>query len=157
MTQTKQANNVLFVEDDIDDCNFISEAFSKINAREKLTILNSGPSLLEHLNSIPDPIFYPSLIVIDYYLPQMDGEEVLKTLKQHVKFQSIPVIIYSSVISPELKDRFCELGAKYYYQKVGNFSNAVQFAKALKMFSEQSSSQPSINQFKSDSNKINNN
>ena len=157
MTQPKQVNNVLFVEDDIDDCNFISEAFSKINARENLTILNSGPSLLEHLNSIPDPNFYPSLIVIDYYLPQMDGEEVLKTLKQNVKFHSIPVIIYSSVISPELKDRFCELGAKYYYQKVGNFSNAVQFAKALKMFSEQSSTQADMKPFKPHTNSMSHN
>lgn len=137
MNTLSSSSYVLLADDNVNDRYFLSEAFSKINATNSLKVVDSGKSMLEYLNSLSHTTQYPSLIVLENSMSTMSGEELLKALKQNEKFSHIPVIIYSSLISPSLKTKLTNLGAKYSYEKVTNFSGAVQFAKALKMYSEQ--------------------
>jgi len=44
-------------------------------------------------------------------MPQMDGHRLTKLVKDHSRFKQIPLIIFSSLISEEMRRKGRELGA----------------------------------------------
>lgn len=59
----------------------------------------------------------PDLILLDLNLPKIDGREVLKELKSHPKFKSIPIIVFTSSELDSDVDRCYELHANSYFVK----------------------------------------
>ncbi len=57
------------------------------------------------------------LILLDLLLPDIEGQEVLKRLKETEKWKSIPVIIASNLDDPAERKRTKELGAVDYLVK----------------------------------------
>ncbi len=43
----------------------------------------------------------PDLIILDVMMPKLDGYQVCATLKQDVRFQKIPVILFTAKSGPE--------------------------------------------------------
>ena len=113
---------ILFVDDALDDCNQVSEAFLAINAKESLRTCSSGKGMFNFLNNLPHTIFYPSLIALGYYLHRLNEEDILQLLKQNEKFRAIPVIIYSSDISPSIKERLINMGGSISSKCSNSFS-----------------------------------
>ena len=52
-----------------------------------------------------------ALIITDIEMPQMDGHRLTKLVKDHPRFQEIPLIIFSSLISEEMRIKGRQLGA----------------------------------------------
>ncbi len=52
-----------------------------------------------------------SLIITDIEMPQMDGHRLTKLIKTAPEFKALPVIIFSSLISEEMRKKGKELGA----------------------------------------------
>lgn len=52
-----------------------------------------------------------ALIITDIEMPQMDGHRLTKMIKDDPKFKSIPVVIFSSLITEEMRRKGKELGA----------------------------------------------
>jgi two-component system, chemotaxis family, chemotaxis protein CheY len=59
----------------------------------------------------------PDLIVADLNMPKLDGESLLKTLKEGAATRPIPVVIASSAINAVRSARLTELGAHGIVQK----------------------------------------
>ena len=59
----------------------------------------------------------PDFIILDVQLPDIDGFEVLKSVRSNVKLKNIPVIIMSSYTLGGDKNRMKELGANCYIEK----------------------------------------
>lgn len=57
------------------------------------------------------------LIILDLLLPGMDGQEILRRIKQDEKLKNIPVIVASNLDNPEEKKRVMDLGAADYMIK----------------------------------------
>lgn len=53
----------------------------------------------------------PDLLLLDVYLPGLDGHSVLSLLRQHEDTWSLPAIMLSNETSPEVLRRSVELGA----------------------------------------------
>jgi len=68
---------------------------------------NSGVRCIEVANSDPRP----DLILLDIQMPEMDGYEVLTTLKQNPATQNIPVIFVTASNSIENEEKGLKLGA----------------------------------------------
>ncbi len=51
------------------------------------------------------------LIITDIEMPKMDGHRLTKLVKDHPRFSKIPLIIFSSLISDEMRIKGQELGA----------------------------------------------
>lgn len=65
--------------------------------------------------------FTPDLILLDVMMPQMNGLEALKRLKENAQTQNIPVIILTNLgASEEDIQRGLELGAVAYIVKASN-------------------------------------
>lgn len=69
----------------------------------------------EALQKIGD--FQPNLIILDVYMPNMSGVDVLKELKSSPKTSDIPVIMFSGVAEMNTITECLELGAIGYIEK----------------------------------------
>jgi DNA-binding response OmpR family regulator len=66
--------------------------------------------------------FNPDLIISDMNMPQLDGSEVLKSLRQDFRTARIPVIFMTANTDENNRDRAWQLGANDYLTKPISFS-----------------------------------
>jgi DNA-binding response OmpR family regulator len=59
----------------------------------------------------------PALIILDYLMPDMDGKEVLRQLKESRRSRDIPVIVLTSADDLQTKLSFFQLGAADFLTK----------------------------------------
>lgn len=79
-----------------------------------LRMFPNGRELWDALNALPEEndIFdQVALIITDIEMPQMDGHRLTKLVKSTPRFQPIPLIIFSSLISEEMRIKGNQLGA----------------------------------------------
>ncbi len=79
-----------------------------------LRMFSNGKELWESLNTLPKDgrLFdYVALIITDIEMPQMDGHRLTKLVKSDPRFQVVPLIIFSSLISEEMRIKGRQLGA----------------------------------------------
>ena len=81
----------------------------------------------------------PSLIVLDNSLPEMEASEVLSLLKANPRYQSIPVVIYTTGISPSKKQQLMSLGAYACYEKGNSMREIIQLAKKFQQLAQDAS------------------
>ena len=74
------------------------------NGRELWDALNELPKGRDILNDV-------ALIITDIEMPQMDGHRLTKLIKDNSRYKAIPLIIFSSLISEEMRIKGCQLGA----------------------------------------------
>jgi CheY-like chemotaxis protein len=103
--------SILIVED-----NLITAKVLKINLQKNAyqTILaQSGKEALEHLTSTPQI----QLIIADIMMPEMDGIEFLKKIKEHPEWKNIPIIMCSCLADMETIKKAVDAGCRYYIIK----------------------------------------
>ena len=67
---------------------------------------------LEHLLSTEEDITKKvQLVVTDIEMPQMDGHHLTKKIKTHPEFRKLPVVIFSSLITDDLRHKGEQVGA----------------------------------------------
>lgn len=79
-----------------------------------LHMFPNGLELWEALSVLPpseDVTHGVALIITDIEMPQMDGHRLTKLVKQSERFKEIPLIIFSSLISEEMRLKGRDLGA----------------------------------------------
>jgi len=103
--------SILIVED-----NPINAKVLEINLQKNgyQTILaQSAKEALEHLTSTPQI----RLIIADIMMPEMDGLEFLKKIKEHSEWKNIPIIMCSSLADMETVKKAVNAGCKHYIIK----------------------------------------
>ena len=126
---------ILIVEDDEDDRIILDEAFEEIGYASEVKKFINGQSLIEYLEKM-EPKLYPSLIVLDNSLPQMDASELLASLKNDSRYTHIPIIVYASSVSPQKKEKLMSMGAYACIEKEALMDNIIAVAKQLRNVAE---------------------
>jgi CheY-like chemotaxis protein len=135
----------LLVDDDQDDRLFIDEAFQEIGYAAELKKFKSGEALLHYLEQI-DPSLYPSVIVLDNCIEGLNATEIIRKLNADDLLAKIPVIIHSSLLSPQTQQQLLDEGACMLIEK-GMVIDAIRkFATDLKDFAERSNHSDNSNQ-----------
>ncbi|WP_295748513.1 chemotaxis protein [uncultured Oscillibacter sp.] len=104
---------ILVAEDSVLLSKMIEEALHKsgyVNTR----MFPDGGKLWNYLNDIrgtPDIDDKAALIITDIEMPQMDGHRLTKLVKDDKDFKHLPLIIFSSLITEEMRRKGKELGA----------------------------------------------
>lgn len=104
---------VLVAEDSVLLGKMITEALHKAGYHN-VTMFDNGQELWDFLlphekdDQLEDLV---RLIITDIEMPKMDGHRLTKLVKDHPRFQKIPLIIFSSLISDEMRIKGQELGA----------------------------------------------
>ncbi len=72
----------------------------------------------------------PDLIILDLYLPGLNGDEVVKVLKKDKKLKQIPVILVSATVRT-LKERAAKCGADAFFTKLFDLGELLTTIKKL--------------------------
>ena len=115
----RKTPTILLADDNLDDQSFIRDAFSYVNADVVLKLVDSGYDLIQHLKTTPEKDL-PSLIVLDYNMPKMNGAEVLSILNKEPRYNNILKIILSTSFYQNHIDYCMKLGANGYLTKPDN-------------------------------------
>lgn len=109
----RNSRPVWVVEDSILLSKMIEEALKKAGY-VNLRMFPDGREAWEALNALPEEAKVSdavSLIITDIEVPQMDGHRLTKLVKDSLRFRNIPLIIFSSLISEEMRVKGRQLGA----------------------------------------------
>jgi DNA-binding response OmpR family regulator len=102
--------DVLVVEDDA-DLNQIVGAYAQIAGLPYRSALNGASALRQAAEKLP------ALILLDLMLPDIDGFEVCRRLKNNSKTAHIPVVMLTALSQDASRDRGRECGAVEYMNK----------------------------------------
>ena len=109
---------ILLIDDDPDDLEMLSFALDEIDIRVKT--FESSTNALFYLDLVSGNKDLPSLIIMDYNMPKKNGYDVLVLLKNNPETSGIPVLIYSTTVSPLLREKMMAAGASGCFNKSGN-------------------------------------
>lgn len=127
--------SILIVDDDLDDQQVIDEAFIEIGYGTEVRKLINGKALLHYLEQI-DPSLYPSLIVLDNTLPEMDAADLLSILKASPSYKEIPIVVYTTLLTPSKEGQLISKGAYACYEKGRTMKEIVEIAKKFRSLAE---------------------
>ncbi len=83
----------------------------------QVTVATNGREALDLLLSISTPTQLPHIIISDVNMPELDGFDLTHQIKQTPRLAEIPVILVTSLDSPQDKARGIEVGADAYVVK----------------------------------------
>lgn len=75
--------------------------------------------------------FRPDIILLDYMLPDVNGNIVCQTIRKNPDFQDIKIVIVSGVINKDEIDSLLGLGANDFIQKPFNIADLVDKVSSL--------------------------
>ena len=102
---------VLIVDDDAEIVELISEVLLR-DGRFEVKTASSG-----YEAGIATEQFRPDAILLDYMLPDVNGNVVCQTIKKNPQFEDIKIIIVSGVIRQEEIDQLLKSGAEDFVRK----------------------------------------
>ncbi len=124
---------ILFGEDDKDDEDFLKELFADIDNSYSLRFISNGRKLVSTLEQMPAEQL-PSLLVLDYNMPELNGAEILRSLQENPRYDPLPKIIWSTSGSEVYKKRCLELGAREYIIKPSNVNDLADVVRHMLSF-----------------------
>ena len=108
-----RSSPIMVAEDSILLSKMIEEALHK-SGYINVSMFPDGQELWNHLQTFRDVEDLRSkvaLVITDIEMPQMDGHRLTKLIKDDKQFKKTPVIIFSSLITEEMRRKGKELGA----------------------------------------------
>jgi len=118
---------ILVVDDSPEDIRLIRDAFSLWKGNRRVQVFLNGVEALNHFKNRPQETL-PDLILLDWNLPGIRGEQILEHLKNEKGLRNIPVAIFTSSSAPADRLRATELGAARFITKpldIDEFFNVI--------------------------------
>jgi len=110
---------VLIVDDDVEIVELMVDVLSR-DGRFDIQTAGSG-----YEAGLKTEQFRPDVIILDYMLPDVNGNIVCKTIKSNPDFESIRIIIVSGVANPEEVQDLLNAGATEFIKKPFNIADLV--------------------------------
>lgn len=120
---------ILLAEDDLDDQEFIQNAFSVVDPTFQLHAVRDGRAVLQYLEEAGNHL--PCLIILDYNMPLMNGIEVLTELYEEERYRHIPKVILSTADNPKYVQDAIAKGAYAYKVKPSSFSEVLEIVREM--------------------------
>jgi len=101
---------VLVVDDNRDACRMLASLIRYVHG--DAAWVTSGKDALAFIESNT-----VDLVILDVMMPEMDGLEVLRQLREKPATAQLPVVMFSAVNDPEFRRRAFERGASEFWLK----------------------------------------
>ncbi|MES2904478.1 MAG: response regulator [Pseudomonadota bacterium] len=101
----KELHDIVLVEDDPDIALLAEIALVEIGGFH-LTHFASGPEALAGIDRL-----FPDLIILDYRMPGMNGDDVFRELRLREKTADTPIMFMTASVMPRHVGKLKELGA----------------------------------------------
>jgi CheY-like chemotaxis protein len=97
---------VLLVDDNSVQLSALSRSLKRHGDRLEVVAANNGIDALVLVGS-----FHPHFVVLDIFMPEVDGLEVCRRLKKRQETRDIQVVVVSGGLTPALERKAIEAGA----------------------------------------------
>ena len=134
MTRQDLDRPILLVEDNPMDVDLTRRAFAKRHLVNKLEVARDGEEALAFIDRWEAGEPPPVVILLDLKLPKVDGLEVLRRLRSHEQFRSIPVVIVTTSSEDADIRAAYELGANSYIVKPVDFNRFLDVAQQIELY-----------------------
>lgn len=125
---------ILLVEDNPMDVDLTKRAFAKRNLSNPVEIARDGEEALQWIGKWDAGAPVPVVILLDLHMPKVSGLEVLRELKRHPTYKSIPVVVLTTSKEDTDIHAAYELGANSYIVKPVDFEKFMQVAEQIEMY-----------------------
>ncbi len=99
-----------------DDANILYSLEANFSAEGLTVETHEGEEELEEI--IDDIIdFRPDYLILDVILPNLDGFEIIKRIKNDAELVELPIFIFSDISDEDSRARSLEIGADYFFPK----------------------------------------
>ena len=115
---------VLIVDDSPDNIQLLSGVLKQ---HYKVKAATRGDRALKITQKTPPP----DLVLLDVVMPEMDGYEVCRQLKENPQTMDIPVVFISGNISAEEQQKGLDMGAEAYMGKPVDSSKLLETIERL--------------------------
>ena len=105
---------ILVVEDNEDDSFLLTRQLARANLEGYIRVIGDGQ---DALNFLLDSAETPLAVFLDLRLPRMSGIELLRQIRQEMRFQTLPVIVMTSSLNPRDVEECTRLGVWAYLPK----------------------------------------
>lgn len=119
--------SILLADDDLDDTELFSEAVHEVDPTVLFHSAANGSEVLINLQT--SKIENPNIIFLDINMPDVNGWDCLKALKNNEQLSNIPVIIYSTSSAQRDRQMAADLGAIYFLTKPEKFEELKNFIR----------------------------
>jgi CheY-like chemotaxis protein len=128
------APSIMLVEDNPMDVDLTTRAFGALNLGDQILVCRNGAEALDQISAWDSGQNTPTVILLDLKLPKVGGTEVLRQLKGHPQYKSIPVVVLTtSAETTDLKKCY-DLGANSYIVKPFNFEKFQEVVKQIDLY-----------------------
>ena len=136
MTSGARPGHIVVAEDDPDDQLLIRLALKDAQLAHELRIVADGEQLLAYLRHEPpfeDAAAHPrpSLVLLDFDLPRMDGRQALTAIRADPQLRSIPVVVLTASTPDADVRRAYDLGANSYIAKPATFEGLAEVLRGI--------------------------
>ena len=125
---------ILIVEDLAADLDLTKRALARRRLPNPVQEARNGEEALAYMArweaGEPTPVF----ILLDLKLPKVSGLEVLRRLKEHPRFSTIPVIVLSIVADERDVEEAYRLGCNSYIVKPNSFDKYMEVTAQLEFY-----------------------
>jgi CheY-like chemotaxis protein len=130
---------ILHVEDDENDAFLMNRAMGIAEIVHPVQVVKNGVRAVNYLLGLPpfaNRHYYPlpSLILLDWSIPQLNGLELLKWRQSQPTIKLIPVIVLTSSQQATDVATAYDAGANGYLTKPVTFDGLVEMAKAIRIY-----------------------
>jgi CheY-like chemotaxis protein len=127
---------ILLVEDDEAHAEIVRRNLAQFRVANNIVHVTDGQAALDYLlreNGFADPAASPrpDLVLLDLRLPKVDGQEVLRRIKDHQGLRTIPIVVLTTSKAELDMIRAYEHGAGSYLVKPVDFEKFTSLMEAF--------------------------
>jgi CheY-like chemotaxis protein len=106
---------VLLIDDDEDDCMVFGIGLSEISRQIEFQCSRDSQFALDRLADEHSP--RPDIIFLDWNMPKLSGSECLAAIRKNVRYDEVPIIVFTTSHAREDRETAQKLGASYFLSK----------------------------------------
>jgi two-component system response regulator len=130
---------ILMVDDDEDLPLLVPHLLKKALVSFSFRFANNGERAVEYLHgtgAYADRAAYPlpQILLLDLKMPRMNGFQFLEWKRAHPEFESLPVVVWSSSMFVEEKEKALALGAHAYFDKSADMDQLARVFRSLESY-----------------------
>lgn len=114
---------ILYIDDDPDDMEIFHEALREV---DPTCVFYEAGNGIEGFKKLDELTPLPDFIFVDINMPEMNGKEFLKEIKETPGLKTIPIVIYSTTANAEDARHYFGLGAFKVILKPNTFNRACE-------------------------------
>jgi len=129
---------ILIAEDDEGHARLIEKNLTRAGLRNRIERFNNGQAVLDFLfrrgSGSHRVLDTPYLLLLDIRMPQVDGIEVLRQVKQDPELRKVPVIMLTTTDDPREVERCHAIGCASYMVKPVDYDKFAEAIKSLGLY-----------------------